>query len=38
MEFADGMRAAMKLIQARKLMEATRVIQGALSGGRGARA
>ena len=33
MEFADGMRAAMKLIQARKLMEATRVIQGALSGG-----
>ena len=33
MEFTDGMRAAMRLIQARKLMEATRVIQGALAGG-----
>ena len=32
MDFADGMRAAMRLIQANKLMEATRVIQGALSG------
>ena len=32
MEFADGMRAAMRLIQAQKLMEATRVIQSALSG------
>jgi poly(hydroxyalkanoate) depolymerase family esterase len=32
MDFSDGMRAAMRLIQARKLMQATRVIQGALSG------
>ncbi len=32
MDLADGMRAAMKLMQARKLMEATRVIQSALSG------
>jgi poly(hydroxyalkanoate) depolymerase family esterase len=32
MEFADGMRAAMRLIQARKLMAATRAIQSALSG------
>ena len=31
MDFADGMRAAMKLMQAQKLMEATRVIQSALS-------
>ncbi len=31
MDFANGMRAAMKLMRARKLMEATRVIQGALS-------
>lgn len=33
MEFADGMRAAMGLIQSKKLMEATRIIQSALSGG-----
>ena len=32
MDFADGMRAAMRLIQAKKLMQATRVIQSALSG------
>jgi poly(hydroxyalkanoate) depolymerase family esterase len=32
MDFADGMRAVMKLMQAKKLMEATRVIQSALSG------
>ena len=32
MDFADGMRAAMRLIQAQKLMEATRVIQSTLSG------
>ena len=31
-ELANGMRAAMRLIQSKKLMEATRVIQGALSG------
>jgi poly(hydroxyalkanoate) depolymerase family esterase len=31
MDFADGMRAAMKLMQAQKLMEATRVIQSTLS-------
>jgi poly(hydroxyalkanoate) depolymerase family esterase len=33
MDFANGMREAMRLIQARKLSEATRVIQGTLSGG-----
>ena len=33
MELANGMRAAMRLIQSKKLMEATRVIQSALSGG-----
>ena len=32
MELADGMCAAMRLIQSKKLMEATRVIQSALSG------
>ena len=32
MEFSDGMRAAMRLVQSNKLVEATRVIQGALSG------
>jgi poly(hydroxyalkanoate) depolymerase family esterase len=32
MDFGDGMRAAMRLIQAKKLMQATRVIQSALSG------
>ncbi len=32
MDFGDGMRAAMRLIQAQKLMQATRVIQSALSG------
>jgi poly(hydroxyalkanoate) depolymerase family esterase len=32
MDFANGMRAAMRLIQAKKLAEATRVIQNALSG------
>jgi poly(hydroxyalkanoate) depolymerase family esterase len=32
MDFADAMRAAMKLTQQQKLVEATRVIQGALSG------
>ena len=32
MDFADGMRAAMRLMQAQKLMEATRVIQSTLSG------
>jgi poly(hydroxyalkanoate) depolymerase family esterase len=32
MDFADGMRAAMKLTQARKLVEATRALQAALSG------
>jgi poly(hydroxyalkanoate) depolymerase family esterase len=32
MDFADGMRAAMRLVQAQKLMEATRVIQSTLSG------
>jgi poly(hydroxyalkanoate) depolymerase family esterase len=32
MDFGDGMRAAMRLIQAKKLMQATRVIQIALSG------
>ena len=32
MDFADGMRAALRLTQQRKLMEATRVIQSALSG------
>jgi len=31
MDFADGMRAAMRLMQARKLMAATRVIQSTLS-------
>jgi poly(hydroxyalkanoate) depolymerase family esterase len=31
MDFAGGMRAAMKLMQAQKLMEATRVIQSTLS-------
>ena len=38
MDFADGMRAAMRLIQSNKLMEATRVIQGALSGRERSRA
>ena len=33
MDFANGMRAAMRLIQAQKLMEATRVIRRTLSGG-----
>jgi hypothetical protein len=32
MDFADGMRTAMRLVQAQKLMEATRVIQSILSG------
>jgi poly(hydroxyalkanoate) depolymerase family esterase len=32
MDFAVGMRAAMRLVQSKKLMEATRVIQSALSG------
>ena len=32
MDFAARMRAAMKLTQEQKLMEATRVIQSALSG------
>jgi poly(hydroxyalkanoate) depolymerase family esterase len=32
MDFADGMRAAMRLMQAKKLMQATRVIQSTLSG------
>jgi poly(hydroxyalkanoate) depolymerase family esterase len=32
MDFAVGMRAAMRLVQSKKLMEATRVIQNALSG------
>jgi poly(hydroxyalkanoate) depolymerase family esterase len=32
MDFANGMRAAMRLMQANKLMQATRVIQSALSG------
>jgi len=32
MDFAARMRAAMKLMQEQKLMEATRVIQSALSG------
>jgi len=32
MDFADGMRAAMRLMQAQKLMEATRIIQSTLSG------
>ena len=32
MDFADAMRAATKLTQQQKLAEATRVIQGALSG------
>ena len=32
MDFADAMRAAMKLTQQQKLVEATRIIQGALSG------
>ena len=32
MDFANGMRAAMRLMQAKKLVEATRVIQSALSG------
>ncbi|HYJ58038.1 MAG TPA: PHB depolymerase family esterase [Methyloceanibacter sp.] len=32
MEFADGMRAAMRLIRTQKLMEATRVIQSVLAG------
>ena len=32
MDFAAGMRAAMKLTQQQKLTEATRVIQSALSG------
>lgn len=32
MDLADGMRAAMRLVQAKKLMEATRVIQSTLSG------
>ena len=32
LDFADAMRAAMKLTQQQKLVEATRVIQGALSG------
>ncbi|MGH6803578.1 MAG: hypothetical protein ACREC3_09455, partial [Methyloceanibacter sp.] len=31
MDFADGMRAAMRLVQAQKLMDATRVIQSILS-------
>ena len=33
MDFANGMRAAMRLMQAKKLMEATRVIRRTLSGG-----
>ena len=33
MDFADAMRAATNLTRAQKLMEATRVIQSALSGG-----
>ncbi len=33
MDFANSMRAAMRLMQAKKLMQATRVIQSALSGG-----
>ena len=33
MDFANGMRAAMRLIQAQKLMQATRVIRRTLSGG-----
>ncbi len=33
MQLADGMRAAMRLIQSKKLMEATRAIQSALSSG-----
>ena len=32
MDFGDGMRAAMRLIAGKKLMQATRVIQSALSG------
>ncbi len=32
MDFAEGMRAAMKLTRGQKLLEATRVIQSALSG------
>jgi hypothetical protein len=35
MDFAAAMRAATKLTRAQKLMEATRVIQGALLLGRG---
>ena len=33
MDFADAMRAAMNLTRDQKLIEATRVIQSALSGG-----
>jgi poly(hydroxyalkanoate) depolymerase family esterase len=33
MDFADAMRAAMNLTRDQKLIEATRIIQGALSGG-----
>ena len=33
MDFANGVRAAMRLIQAQKLMQATRVIRRTLSGG-----
>jgi len=32
MDFADGMRTAMRLVQAQKLMDATRIIQSILSG------
>ena len=35
MDFADAMRAATQLTRAQKLMEATRIIQGALLLGRG---
>jgi poly(hydroxyalkanoate) depolymerase family esterase len=34
MDFANGMGAAMRLIQAQKLMEATRIIRRTLSGGK----
>ena len=34
MEFADAMRSAMNLMRRQKLVEATHVIQGALSGGK----
>ena len=38
MDFANGMRAAMRLMQAQKLMQATRVIRSTLSGGERVRA